>query len=150
MTGPALLIALIFEILVSYTLKGQFDLVNILLLFGWWLVSTIVLGLTARILRGEGKFDKAFRIAGFTHMAFILLLFSFVPAIRDMTVFLAFLMKFFTLWLGMAIGYKLKGWRSLVLPIAFLIVFIIGYGFLGETLQGLMITIKDLFQNLGF
>jgi hypothetical protein len=149
MTGPALVIALIFEILISYTLKGQFDLVNILVLLGWWLVSTIILGLTARILRGEGKFDKAFRVAGFTHMAFILLLFTFVPAIRDMTVFLALLLKFFTLWFGMAIGYKLKGWRSLVLPIAFLFVFIIGYGFLGETLQGLMITIEELFQNLG-
>lgn len=149
MTGPAFVIALAFEFLISYSLLGRFDLVNALLLFGWWLITTIVLGLTARILRGEGKFDKAFRIGGFTHMAFILLLFSFIPVIREMVIFTAFLLKFFTLWAGMATGYKLKGWRTLILPVAFLIVWIIGYGFLGDAIQGLMNAFTTIFQNLG-
>jgi hypothetical protein len=149
MTGPALLIVLVFEILVSYALLDQFDFLTTLSLLGWWLVSTVILYMTARILRGEGKFDKAFRIAGFTHVSFILMIVAIVPVLSELAIILAFLMKLFTLWVGMSVGYQIRGWRALVLPVVFLAVWIIGYGFIGNTIQGLLISLNELLSDIG-
>jgi hypothetical protein len=77
-----------------------------------WLVSTIVLFMAARVLRGKAKFTSTLRVTGFAQSAYVLYLLGFLPVIGPVARFLAVAVSFFAVWVGTATAHNLRGWRT--------------------------------------
>ena len=63
--------------------------------------------------------------------------------------FIAITLAFFGVWLGTATANDLKGWRSLVLPLLYLITVVTTLVFLVSILEGTLFTFEGLIYDLG-
>ena len=149
MTAPALLISLVAQIIQSFNAQGRFDVVNILLRFGLWLVSVLFLFMSARLLRGKRHYTTTLRVAGFAQSAHILELLAFLPVIGPLARFIALLMVFFGIWVGMATAHELSGWRTVLLPVIYIITMVVGVVFLFAVIQGTSFVIDSLLIDFG-
>lgn len=149
MTGPALLIALIAQILQSWTSQGSLDIVNILLRCAVWFIAVLFLYLAAIVLRGKADFTTTLRVAGFAQSAHILEILSFLPVIGSAARFLALLLTFFGIWMGASTAHKLRGWRTLLLPVVYLAIMIITVVFLVAVVKGTAFAVDNLLQDIG-
>jgi hypothetical protein len=149
MTAPALLIALISQILQSLNNQGRLDIVNILVRYGVWLVAVLILYLAAYLLRGKAKFTDTLRVAGFAQSAHVLELLSFLPVIGPLARSLALLLSFFGIWIGAAVAHELKGWRALVLPVIYVVTLVVTVFFVQSAIEATAITINGLLSDFG-
>ena len=150
MTGPALLIAVIAQAVQSYFNEGGFDAVDLLLRIVTWLIAALVLFMSAHVLRGRQDFTTTMRVAGFAQSAHILELLRFIPVVGDLARLIAVVLAVIGTWVGTAAAQELKGWRTILLPVLFIIVFIIGSVFLESVIEGAALTIEGLLVELGF
>jgi hypothetical protein len=149
MTAPALLIALLSEILPSLNSEGSLDIANILLRYGVWLVAVGFLYLAAILLRGKADFASTLRVAGFAQSAHLLEILGFLPMIGPAVRFLALLLAFFGVWIGASAAHELSGWRSLLLPVVYIATAVITVVFLAGVIEGAGFAIDSIFQDFG-
>jgi hypothetical protein len=149
MTAPALLIAFLAQLLRSLNNQEGFDLTMVLLNFAVWIVVLITLQIAALILRGKANFGATLRVAGFAQSAHILELLGFIPVIGPVARFSATLISLIGIWIGTATAHQLKGWRTLLLPVVYLIVFSIGFLFLMAVFRGTEFAIESLLLPFG-
>ncbi len=149
MTAPALLIGLLAAFIQSLNAEGNFAFTNLLLRYGAWFLSILFITGATRLLRGKGTFTTTLRVAGFAQGAHILELLVFIPVIGPIARFLAVMLVFFGVWIGTAIANDLRGWRTILLPLVYLIVMIVTFVFLLAIIQGTVFTIEGLFMDLG-
>ena len=150
MTGPAILIMLVSQILQVLNRTGQFDIVEILVRTGAWLLGVVLLTITARMLRGEGNFSSTFRVAGFAQSAHVIELLGFIPVIGPLARFAAVLLALIGLWVGTVVAHNLKGWRTILVPVIFIITTIVAIVFIMSAFEGLAITIESFMEAFGF
>ena len=72
-----------------------------------------------------------------------------MPVIGPLFRTIGFLLAFLGVWLGAAQAHQLRGWRTLVLPIVFVIVVAVIGVVLRALFMGAAITIDALFQDVG-
>jgi uncharacterized membrane protein YvlD (DUF360 family) len=149
MTGPALLIALVSQILQSLNAQGQFDLVDILARFGLWVFAVLILFITAIILRGKADFTTTLRVVGFAQAAHILELLGFIPVIGPLARVMAVILAILGTWIGTATAHELSGWRSILLPLVYIATLVISIIFLGAVVEGTTFTIDWLLIQFG-
>jgi hypothetical protein len=149
MTGPALLIALISQTLQSLASEGQFDLVNILLRIGVWFIAAIMIFLSTRLLRGTANFTVTLRVVGFAQSAHIFELLNFLPVIGPIARFMALLLTFFGVWIGTATANEFKGWRTILLPVIYIITIVVAVYFLVSVVEGTVLTLEGLGADFG-
>lgn len=149
MTGPALLIGLLAALIQSWEADGYINIPNILLRFGGWFLTALFLTGTARLLRGKEKFTATLRVSGFAQSAHILELLAFIPVIGPIARFLALLLTFFGVWIGTSIANELRGWRTILLPIVYLLVIVLTFVFLITIIEGTAFTVDSLLTDLG-
>jgi len=149
MTAPALLISLVAQTIQSWSVQGRLDVVNILLRYGVWLFSVLLLFIAARFLRGKHRYTTTLRVAGFAQSAHVLELLAFIPAIGQTVRFLAVILSIFGVWMGVATANELKGWRTIILPLLYLVVMVIALAFLVAAFKGTAYTLQALQQALG-
>jgi hypothetical protein len=149
MTGPALLIALISQVLQSLNDQGNFDPVNILARFGLWLLAVLVLFITAIILRGKADFTTTFRVVGFAQAAHIIELLGFIPVVGPLARFIALVLAILGTWMGTATANEFSGWRSILLPLIFIATLVISIIFLIAVVEGTTLTINSLLIQFG-
>jgi hypothetical protein len=150
MTAPALFIALVGAILQMVILQSEINfLAAVALRYGLWLFSTIILFMASRILRGKAKFTPTLRVTGFAQSAYVLYLLAFLPVIGPVARFLAVLVSLFAVWVGMATAQQLRGWRTLVLPLLYVAIVVVGLVFLQAIMQGTEFVFEDVFTSLG-
>ena len=149
MTGPALLIALIAQTLQSLTSQGQFDLVNILMRIAAWFTALIMIFLATRLLRGRANFSATFRVIGFAQSAHLIELLDFLPVVGPIARVLALLLTFFGVWIGTATANEFKGWRTILLPVVYIIFIVVSVYFLVSIVEGTVLTIEGLAQDFG-
>ncbi len=149
MTGPAILIALLSQTIQVLNLTGQFDIVEILIRFGTWLLAVVLLALTARVLRGQGNFTSTLRVAGFAQGAHFVELLGFIPVLGPLARLIAVLLSVIGVWIGSVIAHKLKGWRTILLPVIFIITTIVAIVFITAAIEGLAVTFDSLMEALG-
>jgi len=149
MTGPALLIALISQILQSLASQGQFDVVNILLRTGVWFIAAIMIFLATRLLRGNANFTSTLRVVGFAQCAHIFELLDFLPVIGPIARIMALLLTFFGVWIGTATANEFKGWRTILLPVIYIITTVVAVYFLVSVIEGTVLTIEGLGADFG-
>ena len=150
MTGPALLILLLAQIVQTLNRTGQFAVFEILTRFGVWLLATLLLTFTARILRGQGDFTSTLRVTAFAQSGYVLELLSFLPIIGPLGRFLAVLLTTFGVWLGTAEAHKLKGWQTLLLPVVYVLATIVAMVFLLAAYEGLSLSLDLFMKTFGF
>lgn len=149
MTSPALLIALVSQVLQSIRYQGGLDAVDILLRFGLWFAAVLFLFLAARLLRGTADFTSTLRVAGFAQSAHILELLGFIPVVGPLARFMALILAIVGLWIGVAAAHELKGWRTIALPVIYVATLAISFVFLAAVIGGAAFTIDGLMQNFG-
>lgn len=149
MTAPALLIALLSQILQSLNSLERFDIVNILLRYLLWFVAILLLYFAARVLRGKADYTSTLRVVGFATSAHILEVLGFLPVIGPLARFLAILLVFFGVWIGTATAHELRGWRTILLPVIYIATLVITVVFLAAVIEGTIFTIEGLLQDLG-
>jgi len=149
MTGPAIIIILLSQILQSLNYLGHLDLINILLRFVNWFVAVLVLFFAARLLRGKADYTTTVRVAGFAQSAYVLELLGFLPVIGPLARIMATILAFFSIWIGTSTANKLSGWRSFLLPLFYIVTITITIVFLLSVIGGTAFTIQGIMQDLG-
>jgi hypothetical protein len=148
--APALLIALLTTAIQSINSTKSFDIVNILLRYAFWFVAVIVLHIAVRLLRGKGLFMNTLRAAAFAQSAHVLELLGFLPVIGPVARFLGVVVSFFGLWIGTAAAQGLRGWRTFLLPVLYLLVLITSIIFIKVVLEGAAFAFESVLNQLGW
>ena len=149
MTGPAILIMLLSQVLQMLNQTTQFDWLEFFVHVAAWIFSVILLTLAARPLRGKGDFTRTLRVAGFAQSAHVLELLGFIPVVAPLSRLLAVLLSVIGLWLGTAIAHELKGWRTILLPVIYILTTIVAVVFSMAALQGFSITFDAMIRAFG-
>src|SRR5512137_804153 len=154
MTGPALLIGLIGLALSAIVLTGAAvgSTLNAPMIIGRivaWPFLVLFLLMTARVLGGKASYTSTFRVTGFAYFGYWLAVLSVIPVVGPLFRAIGFLLAFLGVWLGVAQAHQLRGWRTLVLPIVFVIVLVVVGVVLRALFMGAAITIDALFQDVG-
>jgi uncharacterized membrane protein YvlD (DUF360 family) len=154
MTGPALLIGLIGLVLSAVILTGAAigsagNTTSIIARLVAWPFVVLFLLMAARLLGGKASFTSTFRVTGFAYVGYWLAALSFVPVIGPLFRTIGFLLAFLGVWLGAAQAHELRGWRTLVLPIIFVVVLVVVGVVLRALLMGAAITVESLLQDVG-
>jgi hypothetical protein len=150
MLAPALLIVLLTSILRSVVRTDGFSWSGWLVQLVTWFVAMLVMQLTARMLRGKAEFHQTLRVAGFAQTAYIFELLSFLPVIGSLARIIATLLAFVGVWIGVATAHELKGWRSILLPLIYVVVFLVGAVFLVAVVNGTQLALNSLFTDIGW
>ena len=149
MTAPALLIILLAQVIQSVVNQGGFYFLNILLRLMFWFVSVLFVYIATRLLRGKRHYTTTMRVAGFAQGAHVLELLEFLPVIGPLARILALLLAFFGVWIGTATAHELSGWRTILLPVIYIVSLIVGVVFLLAVVQGTAFTVQSLLADFG-
>jgi hypothetical protein len=79
----------------------------------------------------------------------VLELLGFLPVIGPLSRFIAVLLTILGVWVGSSVANDLKGWRTVLLPVIYILTTIISVVFLLATLEGVAVTLDSIFQSLG-
>jgi hypothetical protein len=149
MTGPAVLIGLIGLALSAITITGTVSAPTIAARLIAWPLVVLLLYMTARVLGGKASYTRTFRVTGFAYFGYWLSLLTLVPVVGPLLRTIGFLLALLGVWLGTAQAHELRGWRTLLLPIVFLLVVIVVGVVVRTLLLGAALTIDSLLQDVG-
>jgi len=135
MTGPALLLGIVGTIVFSGTLL--------------WFVTVLIMYMAGRILRGKGTYSSVLRAVGFAQGIYILDAFSLIPAITPIVRFVITLLVFIAVWIGASTALDLKGRRTLILPVVYILVAVVGFVVIISIVGGVELTIESLGIDFG-
>lgn len=151
MSAPALLIGFLAQIIIVYFGSSETNFwVSVLVRFAAWFIAIILLQISARVMRGKASFAATFRVVGFAQSAHILELLAFIPVLGPFARFLSYALAFIALWLGTATAHELRGWRTLIFPLIYLLVVGLTVVFLAAALQGIGLNLQSVLTELGW
>ncbi len=149
MTGPAILIMLLSQIIQVLNRTGEFDVVEILVRVGAWLLGVVLLQVATISLRGKGDFTSTLRVAGFAQSAYIIELVGFIPVVGPLARVTAIMLAVIGLWLGVVVTHDLKGWRTILLPVIYILTTIVAIVFIVSAMEGLVLTLDRFMEAFG-
>jgi hypothetical protein len=114
-----------------------------------WPIVALFLQMTARLLGGKGTYTSTFRVMGFAYAGYLIGLLAFIPVIGPVARVVASLMAFLGVWIGAVQAHQLRGFRTLLLPVLYVIVVIVVAVLLDVLLMGAVVSIESLFAALG-
>ena len=154
MTGPALLLSLLGLFVVEFmawrgAATGWDALaVRFVARYVVFLVTVLLLHGAARILRGKAEFTQTFRVMGFIQVVGLWHLLRFIPALDGFIAIPLALLVLLATWLGVAEAHRLRGWRTLLLPILYLVIFAGSFLAVAAFLSGFGMTLELFGQGL--
>jgi uncharacterized membrane protein YvlD (DUF360 family) len=149
MTGPALLLGLLGTVVVGLVAaEGVSLLVLTGRILGWLLGVLVVFG-AGRLLGGKGSFTATLRGLGFAQITNSVALLGLIPGFSSVAQIIAGLLSFMATWFAGVEVHELRGWRSLLLPIAVLLVLVGSLVVLGLLVSGTAFTVESLLRDLG-
>jgi uncharacterized membrane protein YvlD (DUF360 family) len=149
MTGPALLLGIVGTTIYSGILLGGFSWGVVLLQFSLWLVTILIMYLAGRILRSKESYSSVLRTIGFAQGIYILDAFSLIPTIAPIVRFVISFIVFIAVWIGASTALSLKGWRTIILPIVYILVAVVGFVVIISIMGGVELTIESLGIDFG-
>jgi uncharacterized membrane protein YvlD (DUF360 family) len=118
MTAPALWIAAVVNFVLMLFARVQVDVVDWgVRMLGWGISVLFAFG-AARLLRGKADFTTTLRAMGFAQVAAIVEVLALIPPLALLARVAALILEFLATWLAVNEAHKLRGWRTLALPIA--------------------------------
>jgi hypothetical protein len=149
MTGPALLISIVAMLgLALFDPRGRSWQAFLGLALAWMVALGVVFG-AARLLGGKGTYSATFRGVGFGSTAYLLALLALIPPLAPLARILALIVGFFGSWLGAAEANKIRGWRVIVLPITYVVLFVVIVAGVYVLLSGAKLSIDTLGRTVG-
>lgn len=149
MTGPALLIGLLSVVVAALVHGGGSTGVRLLSTLVFWLLAVALVFAAGWLLTKQGSFTKTLRALGFAHTVYFFSVFALFPLFGPAVNFAILAWGFLCVWMGAATAHKTKGWRTLVLPIVVLLVYVIGSAIVTILFAGAQFTIQTIMANLG-
>jgi hypothetical protein len=149
MTGPAVLLFVLASLVTSFVISQSPSVVTWLARVGAPLVATWLVFAAGRILGRKGTFTTTLRAIGFAQAVYFLGLLAFIPALAPVVRLVVSVVSFIGVWLGAAEAHDLRGWRSLVFPVVFLVVIVVVPVAVAALLAGAQLTLSALAQELG-
>jgi uncharacterized membrane protein YvlD (DUF360 family) len=152
LTGPALLISLVGAATAAFVELqdiGPGFLGVFIGRFLLWVLGVLVLHGTARVLRGKATFSQTFRVMGFVQVVELFGLLRFIEPIAPLVIVSVALVSLFAAWLAVAEAHRLRGWRTLALPVLYLIVLIVAGAALASLIGGEGFGLGTLAQRFG-
>ncbi len=129
MTGPALLIGVIFTILsgIFREIEGTVEdmVVSVVLSLLVWVVAVWAMYAAGRLLTRKGYFTRTFRGLGFAQVVHIFELLHLIPPLAPLATIVSITVGFLATWMGAAEAHDTRGWRTFVLPFLGLIIVIL-------------------------
>lgn len=153
LTGPALLLSLVgvaMTALVDNAATGAGFLTMFAGRYILWIVGVLVLHGTAHVLRGKGTFTQTFRAMGFVQAVELLKLLWFIGPIAPLVIPGVALVALFAAWIAVSEAHELRGWRTLLLPVLFTLIIVVGGWALGTLFTGGEFSLNALAQLFGF
>ena len=152
LTGPALLLSLIGTAAATAADMPAAGAGLLPAFFGHyllWVVAVLVLHGTARVLRGKATFTQTFRVMGFVKAIEIVGLLGFFAPIEPLVVAGVALLSLFAAWVGVSEAHRLRGWRTLALPVLYALLIFVGLWALAVLLSGGEFTLSTLTARYG-
>jgi uncharacterized membrane protein YvlD (DUF360 family) len=149
MTGPALLIVALAMLVRALFEPTGFDIGSFILIPVTWPLSVLAVFAAGRLLSGKGEYTRTFRALSFAQSAHFIQLLELIPPIAPLVRVLSTLLVALAIWVAAAAAHETKGWRTLLLPVAFFFVWIAVVFVLGSLLGGLGVTLSSLLDLLG-
>jgi hypothetical protein len=149
MTGPALLLGLLATLVGGLVAAEG---INLLLLVGrilGWLLGVLIVFGGGRLLGGTGDFTATLRGLGFAQTTNVVALLGLIPGLSGLVQIITTLLSFMATWFAGVEAQELRGWRSLILPVAVLVVLVGSLVVMGFLVSGAEFTIKSLLRELG-
>ncbi len=151
MTGPALLIGIVGTIL--YTLATGDGSVNYLigvpLRIVTWFISIVVVFGAGLLLTRKGSFARTARAVGFAQSPTVLLVFTLYEPLANVVVVIVAALILIGVWMGAAEAFETSGWKTAVLPIIYVLLYIVGVAAIGVVVEGATLTLVSVLQSLG-
>ncbi len=149
MTAPAVLLGMIGSTTASVIRMDGFQWESVATRILAWLVSVVLVFLTARLLGGKGTFTATLRGLGFAQFVYVLDLLAFIPVVSDIVRVLVAVLAFFAAWIAAVAAHELKGWRSIILPLMMIGVLVLSIFILGTLAEGFAFTLESLGVDFG-
>jgi hypothetical protein len=149
MTGPALLIGIVGMAISGYILAKQPTVFSVGGRVVFWPLVALLLQATARLLGGKGTYTATFRVMGFAYGAYLIGLLAFIPVVGPLAKLIAAIISFLGVWIGTTQAHQLRGWRTLILPVLYIIVVAVVAVLLDVLLMGAVVSFESLFTALG-
>lgn len=149
MTAPAILIALVTSLIAAWIARGEFNPVEWMTRFGFWALMTLFVFGAARLLRGTADFTSTLRATGFAQVGYVLELLALIPPLSALARIAAFLVTFLATWLAASEAHKLRGARTVLLPVAVLFVAAASAFVLNLLVSSAELTVDALVRALG-
>ena len=86
---------------------------------------------------------------GFGHAVYLLSVFTLLPSFGQAISFAILTWGFIAVWMGAATAHNTKGWRTLVLPLVVLLVYVVGSAIVAILLAGAAFTFQALMAEIG-
>ena len=153
LTGPALLIAFIGLLVSTYT-SGNFTTAGGLALITTlntllWPVAVAAQQAAGRLLRGRGSFTGTLRVMGFIQLFNLIGLLQLIPGLETIATGAATVLSFFAVWVGVSTAQRLRGWRTVLLPLVYLATIILSLLGLLTLIGGGDFALETLLSRLG-
>jgi uncharacterized membrane protein YvlD (DUF360 family) len=149
LTGPALLISLVGVFINTLVNAGANPALTFAFRYGlWWLAALVIHG-AAHVVRGKGTFMNTFRVLGFAQMVSLLQLLRLVPGLDSAAAFTTALLSLFVVWLGLSEAHQVRGWRTVLMPVLYLTLFVVGAALAITLLSGLSVAVETLLSAFG-
>ena len=152
MTGPALLLSLIgaaSAALVEGATTGTGFLSYFLGRYLLWLVVVTTLHGVARVLRGKATFTQTFRVMGFVQTVELLGLLRLIEPVAPLVFVGVVLLSLFGAWIAVAEAHRLRGPRTLALPILYFIILVLGALAIASLFNGSGFALETVLQRFG-
>ena len=154
MTGPALFLSLA-GVFVSTLMEGSMTDVagfggRFLSRYGLWLLAVLIMHGSAHVLRGKGNFTQTFRAMGFAQTVNLLELLRVIPSIGPLVVAGVTIHSLFVAWLAVTEAHQFRGWRTLLFPMLYFAVVIVGGIVLLNLSGGFSTALETLMSQFGF
>jgi hypothetical protein len=149
MTGPAVLIVVLAMLVQALFLPEGFDAWVFVLPVVFWPLSVLAVFAAGRWLSGKGEYTRTFRALGFAQSVHFIELLELIPPIAPLVRVIVTVVVGLAIWIAAAAAHETKGWRTLLLPMAFFFVWFAVVFVLGSLLGGLGVTLSSLLDFLG-
>lgn len=155
LTGPAILLSLLgvfVNVFMDWrTASSSWGLlfVEFLAGYGLWLLTVLIVHGAAHILRGKAQFTHTFRVMGFVQMVHVLKLLGFIQPFESLVMIATTLLALVANWLSVAEAHRLRGWRTILLPVLYLLIFSVGLIALIGLLRGLGFAFETIGARFG-
>ena len=153
MTGPGLLIGLAMSAASALIRSGRFGEIpvgaTVAVTMLAWLVSVFAIFLAGRFLGENGSYTRTLRTLGFARSVVVIEFLAFVPGLAPLALPLATVVGFLATWLAASEAHAIRGWRTVIFPILYVVILFAGPIVLLLLLGGATYTVTGVLERLG-